>query len=388
MPLSCSKRFPTIFFVMNSRIFFFVFLCVLGSCKQVQKISDVFVQPTAREIYARNFEDGDLNYFRWNRAFELALEDSLQITLPFYEVGEFSPQNFPVYGFNMELNHGEKLVASVTMHDSIPFFIDLYRYKNVDSLDSKPKLSQKLHGRLPMEFPIKENGTYKILFQPELFEATNFQIELYTRPTLAFPVAGASDEAIQSFWGALRSNGKRTHEGVDIFAPRSTPVLAATEGRIGYTGERGLGGKQVWLREGVLGKSLYYAHLDSIAVSSLEKVSAGDTLGFVGNTGNARTTAPHLHFGIYTKSGAIDPLPFIRRKLREDVTLERPTTKGIIATAKANMRQGANVRSSRLQTLEKNDTITILGKTINWYHIKQSEGIHGFIYRTLVREID
>ncbi|WP_339715693.1 peptidoglycan DD-metalloendopeptidase family protein [uncultured Kriegella sp.] len=373
---------------MISRIFPFVFLCILGSCKQVQKISDVFVRPTPREIYARNFEDGDLNYFQWNRAFELALEDSLQITLPFYEVGEFPAQKFPVYGFNMELSQGEKLVVSVTMHDSIPFFIDLYRYKNVDSLDSKSELSKRQHGRLPIEFPVQKNGTYKILLQPELYKATNFQIELYTRPTLTFPVAGVSDKAIQSFWGASRSNGERTHEGVDIFAPRLTAVLAATDGRIGYTGERGLGGRQVWLREGVLGKSFYYAHLDSIAVTSSKKVWAGDTLGFVGNTGNARTTAPHLHFGIYTKSGAIDPLPFIRQKKREKIALERPATSGFIVAEKANMRLGADVHSTKLHTLEKNDTITIFGKTVNWYHIRRSEGTQGFIYHTLVHEID
>ncbi len=73
-------------------------------------------------------------------------------------------------------------------------------------------------------------------------------------------------------------------------------VLA--NGRIGFTGEKGLGGKQVWLRDTKRGQSLYYAHLDSIAKTS-GSVKTGDTLGFVGNTGNARTTPPHLHFGIY-----------------------------------------------------------------------------------------
>jgi hypothetical protein len=56
-------------------------------------------------------------------------------------------------------------------------------------------------------------------------------------------------------------------------------------------------------------------------VESGQRVSKGDTLGLMGNTGNARTTAPHLHFGIYASGGAIDPLPFVNqnRKLPPEV---------------------------------------------------------------------
>src|SRR5690606_27574329 len=88
-------------------------------------------------------------------------------------------------------------------------------------------------------------------------------------------------------------------------------VVAVTDGTVSFTGERGLGGKQVWLRAGLFGNSIYYAHLDSVAVTSGIRVKTGDTLGFVGNTGNARTTPPHLHFGIYKSRGAVNPLPFV-----------------------------------------------------------------------------
>ena len=60
------------------------------------------------------------------------------------------------------------------------------------------------------------------------------------------------------------------------------------------------------------GLSLYYAHLDSQLARSGQSVRAGDTIGLMGNTGNARTTPPHLHFGIYSSGGAINPLPFVR----------------------------------------------------------------------------
>jgi len=165
-------------------------------------------------------------------------------------------------------------------------------------------------------------------------------------------------------------------------------VLAVVKGRVGYSGERGLGGKQVWLREGAFKNSFYYAHLDSINVSVAEKVSIGDTLGFVGNTGNARTTTPHLHFGIYSGGTAIDPLPFIRRTRRKKVKLEKPSSVGYVVAQEANVRLGPSIKGKKLRTLDKGDTITILGRTANWYHAKLPLGSQGFVYHFLVSETE
>ena len=89
--------------------------------------------------------------------------------------------------------------------------------------------------------------------------------------------------------------------------------MAAAPGTVTRVNETNLGGKVVWLRD-TLGNSLYYAHLDSQAVSSGMQVNIGDTLGFVGNTGNARTTPPHLHFGVYRRGeGPVDPWWFLHR---------------------------------------------------------------------------
>lgn len=77
--------------------------------------------------------------------------------------------------------------------------------------------------------------------------------------------------------------------------------------------EGGLGGKQVWII-GPARERHYYAHLDDwapgLAVGDI--VQAGDVLGRVGDTGNARGTPPHLHFGIYADTGPYDPLPLMR----------------------------------------------------------------------------
>jgi murein DD-endopeptidase MepM/ murein hydrolase activator NlpD len=371
-----------------SRILFIIISLIMVSCKQVQKISDIFVQPSPREVYSRNFESDDVKFIQWQSAFEVALQDSLLIELPYAEIGNFGSSKLPVYSLNILLKQGEKLMVSVNSNSSPSLvFIDIKGLINLDSLQPSALLSEISTTNLPIELPILETGTYKVLVQPELKNAADFVIEIYSVPTFAFPVAGVTDKSIQSFWGAPRSNGNRLHEGLDIFAAKSTPVLAVTEGFISYTGERGLGGKQVWLRNGIFGKSFYYAHLDSIKVSSATRVKTGDTLGFIGNTGNARFTAPHLHFGIYEKEGAIDPLPFIKRNKRQKQNLIQPFKKGIIRGSKANLRLGPNTESLKIFTFSDRDTLHILGKTSNWFHVKLQNGLQGFVFHSLISEV-
>ena len=94
-----------------------------------------------------------------------------------------------------------------------------------------------------------------------------------------------------------------------MFAPRGTPVLAGAAGRVSRVQETPVGGRVVWLQTDA--GSLYYAHLDRQLVEPGARVAAGDTLGTVGNTGNAAATPPHLHFGVYGRRGAVDPEPFV-----------------------------------------------------------------------------
>jgi murein DD-endopeptidase MepM/ murein hydrolase activator NlpD len=150
-------------------------------------------------------------------------------------------------------------------------------------------------------------------FWPEL--ATPFRVaQMVARPadtTLLMPVAGVSAARVDDTWHANRPGGRR-HEGQDIFATRGTPVRSATNGVVVRIGQNGLGGNIVSVM-GAGGRIYYYAHLerpaDTIAVGDI--VSAGTVLGYVGNTGNARTTPPHLHFGVYGSSGPLNPLPLL-----------------------------------------------------------------------------
>lgn len=140
---------------------------------------------------------------------------------------------------------------------------------------------------------------------PETFRLSRMPVRL----ELPVPVEGVRADRISDTWGAERSSG-RSHQGVDIFAERGTPVLSGTRGVVARIGNRGLGGKQVWV-VGPGGERHYYAHLDDWAsgLHVWQRVQPGDLLGFVGNTGNARGTPPHLHYGIYARGGALNPHP-------------------------------------------------------------------------------
>ena len=125
-----------------------------------------------------------------------------------------------------------------------------------------------------------------------------------------FPVAGKK-ASVGSVWGDERDGGRRRHKGIDIFAKKGTPVVAIEDGIITEREETKLGGKVLWLRPRGAWWRAYYAHLDEQLVNEGDRVVKGQVIGTVGNTGNAKTTPSHLHFGIYTLSGAIDPLPII-----------------------------------------------------------------------------
>ena len=132
---------------------------------------------------------------------------------------------------------------------------------------------------------------------------------------LPVPVKGISRNQLRDTWGSARSHG-RSHEGIDIMAERGTKVYSATEGLVADLRNNNLGGKVIWIL-GPSGSWHYYAHLDGHKreLNVGDYVHKGDLIGYVGNTGNARHTAPHLHYGIYLNGkgrGAVNPYSYLR----------------------------------------------------------------------------
>lgn len=365
-----------------------LFLAVLASCSKLNRATDLLNNPTAKERYQRDFGFSDELFRLWEDQVQIALQDSVEVDLPFLEAGYFKPRNFPVYSYNLNLKTGEELDVIVET-DSVTdlVFIELYLLQN-DSLKTYNKVADSDYGMQNFSKEIEQPGTFKVIVQPGIETSTAFTIKIKTTPVYEFPVAGGKNTNIQSFWGAVRDGGRRSHEGVDIFAPRGTPVVAVTNGRISSSGEKGLGGKQVWLRDPQRNQSLYYAHLDSIAPLGNSRVKTGDTIGFVGNTGNARTTAPHLHFGIYKGyRGAIDPLAFIFQL--DEPNFEQinkvPEVFNLVTKSIANLRDKPTTQNSTIiGSSSAQDTLKLLGKTAEWFHIRTEENKAAFIHESLV----
>ncbi len=135
---------------------------------------------------------------------------------------------------------------------------------------------------------------------------------------IACPVDGDSD--FFDDWGDPRSGGRR-HQGVDMVAPRGTPILAAAAGFAEMTTSNSAG-KAIWLTTPG-GNKFYYAHLD-VWEGESRIVDAGDVVGYVGSTGNAG--GPHLHFETHPGGVAENPFPAVDAACRVPATDEAVAT--------------------------------------------------------------
>jgi murein DD-endopeptidase MepM/ murein hydrolase activator NlpD len=168
-------------------------------------------------------------------------------------------------------------------------------------------------------------------------------VRLYREPpptSLPVPVQGIAPYQLADTWGTARSEG-RTHEGIDIFALRGTPVIASTHGVVVRKGLNRLGGQVV----GVIGPAgwyHYYAHLDAWSTVGLgDWVEVGTVLGYVGDTGNAKGTPTHLHYGVYVQGAATNPYPLL-----VPTALRRPPPPARAPSAPPRRRRGARHRSA------------------------------------------
>jgi murein DD-endopeptidase MepM/ murein hydrolase activator NlpD len=293
-------------------------LLMLGGCSKQQTLQALFQKSTPHQAYARQLHQANLDRGpagrAWLAAADQALRDSLVVALPFAETGYFRPEQPTAASYRYAVRAGEQVHVSLALTKNAAIRVFLDAFEVVPGRAPAPLASADTLV-LDFRYQAEADGQHLLRVQPELLAAGRYTLRVAREPSLGvFPVLGRSDAAVGSFWGAARDAGVRRHEGIDIFAARGTPAVAAAAGYITRTGETRLGGRVVWLADTKGSNHLYYAHLDKQLVVPGQHVQAGDTLGLVGNTGNARTTVPHLHFGVYRSGqGALDPFPFVRR---------------------------------------------------------------------------
>lgn len=299
---------------MKPYAFIIVILLLFFSCKPGKGL---FPSKRLHEQYAQKLKDAGLHQTelgqQWLSAADKALASPQAISLPYKEIGYFPAEKPRAAGLKFSAKRGEKLLFAINKNPSVGFtlFVELWEITG----DSPPSFVTSLDStQTSFSQEADEDETYILRLQPELLKSSDYTLSISTGPTLDFPVPGGK---VGSVWGDERDAGVRKHEGIDIFAPKRTPAIAAANGIIGSVRNGGIGGKAIFMRPDGKPFSLYYAHLDEQLVSSGESVKQGDTIGLVGNTGNAATTPPHLHFGIYAFGGAVDPLPFVNPVIRK-----------------------------------------------------------------------
>ena len=297
-------------------------LAGLGGCSKPQTLAALFQKTTPHDDYARALDRAGLRDAalgrQWQQAAAQALRDSLVVALPVQETGYFRPDQPTAASYRYPVLAGEQLHLRLTWQPgpvAAPrVFVDAFALRPDQAPEPLKWLSADTSaaGTLDLRYRAEASGQHLLRVQAELLAAGRYTLRLWREPGLSiFPVPGRTDRDVGSVWGDARDEGARRHEGIDIFAPRGTPVVAAGPGIITRVAETTLGGRVVWLAETGTGHHLYYAHLDRQLVRAGQAVRTGDTLGLVGNTGNARTTAPHLHFGVYGAHGAVNPWPFV-----------------------------------------------------------------------------
>lgn len=318
---------------------------------------------------------------RWMSAGASALVNAAPVASPFAESGYFAADQPAAVAYRLQLERGRRIVIEVGFATSEAgrLFVDLFRS---DSNGELRRVASLGDSELLIDYVVERTATYVLRLQPEVLRSGRFTLVERTLAAIrTFPVSGLTSRAVQSGFGAERDSGTRAHEGIDIFAPRDTPVVAVTDG-VAYTDTNGLGGKVVWLRDGLVGATrYYYAHLDRWAIDGSVRVREGDVLGHVGNTGNARTTSPHLHFGVYD-DGAIDPAPFLApdENLRGPVV--EPALLGTLVrtrTGRTPLLAGPLTGSAERGLLEPSTIAHRLGVSGTWHRLLLPDGTVGYV---------
>lgn len=206
--------------------------------------------------------------------------------------------------------------AAVTSDDDI-ISSDLNELMSVIRKDltlNRTRERERIAVLQPASHPTSRSGAVRSVSPRNVspFESEIASRRIVMGPAM-MPVAGVSVRDLVDTWGAPRDGGKRRHRGIDIFAPRGTQIYAIADGVITYVGEQPKGGKCLWLSTED-GMAFYYAHLDRWAPGIYEgmQVNAGTVLGYVGNTGNARSTPSHLHLSVRDGDVALNPYTFLR----------------------------------------------------------------------------
>jgi murein DD-endopeptidase MepM/ murein hydrolase activator NlpD len=369
-----------------------VLLCTIGAVAvwlltkdRLPKLVRQLRHESPHQRYARGLHESGLSgtalATEWLAAAARTIEQPVPVAVPFSESALVDPARPLALGYELTLKRGQRLDVEIAVVTDTPghVFIDLFRRET--KATPAPPVASAVEHQNRLSYEARASGAYVLRVQPELLRGGHVTTRSIAAASLTFPVRGAS--GIQSAFGDRRDAGRRRHEGVDIFAKAGTPVVAASAGVVVSAGENTLGGRVVWVWDMSRQVRYYYAHLQEQLVTTGTFVRAGDVVGTVGNTGNARTTGPHLHFGIYAVGeGAIDPDGFIRPvAVSAGAHVLRTAALGAWSRtrARAPLRRSPSTDAPVLEMLARGSAVRVEGALGSW--VRTSVGPHavGFV---------
>lgn len=345
----------------------------------------MFARKTPHEQYEDKINSAGLNETelgrRWLVAAAKSIASPLSVTIPYSETGYFPADEPRAVGITFKARHGEKLTIKAIRKPSINFAVYLDLWEPPANAGATPTLLVAADTSLStLSYEATRNGTYILRLQPELLKGGEYTLTVTSGPSLAFPVPPKAKPHIESFWGDRRDEGARKHEGIDIFAAHRTPLVAAADGVITQVGDNPLGGKVVFLSPTSRQYTLYYAHLDEQLAHNGQRVQTGDTIGLMGHSGNAAGGPSHLHFGVYTYNGPVDPFPFVNTTSKpvEKITAPLSNINQLARNTKA-LQLLQPISSQTVPSLESNTFLKVEAATASQYKVSLADGTEGYI---------
>lgn len=281
---------------------------VLGSCAAPEQLLRVGTAQSHRD-YVFGLNSHGLSRTsagaRWIEASSAVFSNATRVMPPFVESVLLDPLEYPALGYEFPATLGQRVDIEIDT-EMEGFFVDVFLLHGESSgtlMSSNPRVPEALHSWISdhgtLSFEPQETGRYLLRIQPQPMRGGEMTVRLLPDAALQWPVPGTDRRQVWSYFGDSRAGGARVHHGLDIFAPRGTPLVAVSPSAVMRVGERRLGGNIVTLSDRERNLRIYYAHLDEQLTTEGSQVRPGDVIGTVGNTGNAFTTPPHLHIGIY-----------------------------------------------------------------------------------------
>jgi len=370
---------------------------LLLGCKQ--EIVPEPYQPTdAHDAYEHSLRQANLAETAlgkdWISMAQAVLDAPIEVRPPFEEMFYVNPAAAFAVAYRFSALRGQRIELMVEVSAQQPgrLFIDLFRVP-AEREQGWILVASANGDETRLEFESQRDNRYVVRLQPELLRGGQYKVTLRQVPSLAFPVSGRNSRAILSTFGQSRDGGRRRHHGIDIFAPRHTPVLSPCRAYVRNVGESDLGGRVIWLYDPRRRLHLYFAHLQSQDVRPNLWVETGQQIGTVGNTGNARSTHPHLHFGIYARgSGPVDPYHFVAETRTKPAAISADTL--VLGSWMRSSVEPVALRSSwgsrpePEQSLARHLPLLILAATGNMYRVQLPDGTSGYLPAKTLEPID